>query len=141
MNKEYIVGQWSAAIANGTFFVGKHDETGLSMTWDSFRTVLSAEAAANLSGFITSGNYAVRVFEDTKFPRSSGYYEIIPSGQAPFSVAGSGVASGSLTPSGDYDRLVVAYGKKNPGWHVYADDSARIASSTVSGRLALKYEL
>ena len=142
MKKEEIISGWSEAIAKDTFLVAKHDPTGLSIAWDNFRTVLSPEAATNLSGFITSGNYGIRVFEDSKFPGSSGYYEIIPSGWAPFSVAGSGFASGSLTPSGDQDRLVAAYGKKkNPGWHVYADNSARIAASIASGRLSLKYEL
>ena len=141
MTKEEIVYHWSDAVERGTFLVAKHDPTGLIITWDSFRTVLTSEAAENLSGFIASGSYSIKMYEDSKYLGSSGYYEIIPSGQAPFSIAGSGIDSGSLTPSGDYDRLVVAYGKKkNSGWHVYAEDSARIASSLMNGRLTLKFD-
>jgi hypothetical protein len=140
MNKQDIITQWSSAVDSGSFLTPKHDPTGLAIGWDSFRTVLSADASSSLASYIKSGQYGVRVFEDSKFPSSSGYFEIVPSGSCPFSVAGSGVPSGSITPSGSYDRLVVAHSKKF-GWHVYADDAARISSSMASGRLTLKYDL
>ena len=140
MNKQTIITQWSEAVDSGSFLTAKHDPAGLSIGWGTFRTVLSAEASASLGDFIKSGSYGIRVFEDAEFPSSSGFFEIVPSDSAPFSVAGSGVASGSLTPSGSYGRLVVVYGKQD-GWHVYAEDSARISGSQVSGRLTLKHEL
>jgi len=140
MKKNDIIGQWSSALDSGSFLTAKHDPTGLSIAWDSFRTVLSSEASSSLAGYIKSGDYGIRAFEDKKFPSSSGFFEIVPSGSSPFSVAGSGVASGSITPSGSYDRLVVAYAKKD-GWHVYAENSARISSSVADGRLVLKHEL
>ena len=140
MNKNDLILQWSAAVDSGSLLTPKHDPTGLYIAWNKFRTVLTLEASASLGGYIKSGSYSIRVFEDSKFPASSGLYEVVPSGSAPFSVAGSGVQSGSITPSGSYDRLVVAHSKKE-GWHVYAEDSTRISGSMASGRLTLKYEL
>ena len=140
MNKQDIITQWSNAVDSGSFLTAKHDPTGLAIGWDSFRTVLSTDASSSLASYIKSGQYGIRVFEDSKFPKTSGYFEIVPSDSYPFSVAGSGVPSGSITPSGPYDRLVVAHSKKY-GWHVYADDSARIFGSIASGRLTQKYDL
>jgi hypothetical protein len=140
MNKKDLITQWSSAVDSGSFLTAKHDPTGLAIGWDSFRTVLSEEASSSLTSYIKSGDYGIRVFEDSKFPSSSGFFEILPSVSYPFSVAGSGVPSGSITPSGSYDRLVVAHSKKY-GWHVYAENSAMISSSMGSGRLDLKYEL
>lgn len=140
VNRTDLTREWEKAIDSGTFLTPKHDPAELSITWDRFRTVLSHEAAAKFDGFIKSGEYGIRMYEDSKFPKSSGLFEIIPSGKYPFSVAGSGVPSGSITPSGDHDRLVVAYGKKD-GWHVYAENATQISGSITSGRLVLKYEL
>jgi hypothetical protein len=140
MNKQEIITQWSSAVDSGSFLTAKHDPTGLAIGWDRFRTVLSPDVSSSLDSYIKSGQYGIRVFEDRKFPSSSGFFEIVPSGSYPFSVAGSGVQSGSVTPSGSYDRLVVAH-SKDYGWHVYAEDVARISASMGSGRLNLKYEL
>jgi len=140
MKKEDLVTQWSSAIDSGSLLTTKHDPNGLAIAWHGFRTVLSEEASSSLAKYIKSGDYGIRVFEDKKFPSSCGFFEILPSGSYPFSVAGSGVQSGSITPSGSYDRLVVANSKQY-GWHVYAEDSARISASMGSGRLDLKYEL
>ena len=140
MDKANLINEWSNAIQSGSFLTAKHDPTNLSISWASFRTVLTAEASSSLETFIGSGNYAVRVYDDKKYPSGSGYYEIIPSGSSAFSIAGSGVASGSVTPSGSYDRLVVVYGRKD-GWHVYAENSAIISGSVSSGRFNLKDEL
>ena len=140
MNKNDLLTQWSSALDSGSFLTAKHDPTGLALSWDKFRTVLSTDASSSLASYIKSGDYGIRVFEDRKFPGTSGFYEIVPSGSYPFSVAGSGVPSGSITPSGSYDRLVVAHSKKY-GWHVYAEDSSRICGSMASGRLDLKHEL
>ena len=112
MNKENIITQWSRAVDSGSFLTAKHDPAGLAIGWATFRTVLSAEASTSLDSYIKSGHYGIHVFEDRNFPSSSGFFEIVPSGSYPFSVAGSGVQSGSVTPSGSYDRLVVAHTKK-----------------------------
>jgi len=140
MDKHDLIAEWSKAIDSGSFLTAKHDPNNLSIGWGKFRTVLSSEASASLENFIKSGSYGVQVYEDANYSGGSGLFEIIPSGSCPFSVAGSGVASGSLTPSGSYNRLVVVHGKTD-GWHVFAEDSARISGSISSGRLNLKCSL
>jgi len=140
MTKPQIVSEWTKALDSGTFLAPKHDPASLSITFASFRTVLTPEASSSLASFIKSGDYSVRQYEDSKFPNGPGIFEIVPSGSSPFKVAGSGVASGSLTPSGSYDRLVVVSGS-NQGWHTYAEDSSRITGSAGSGRWTFKQEV
>jgi hypothetical protein len=84
------------------------EPTGLAITWDRFRPALTRDAASSLSGFIKSANYSIRVFEDQKFSGSSGFFEIIPSGSPPLSIAGSAehqVQSRSRVPTTDSSRL------------------------------------
>jgi hypothetical protein len=138
MDKEHLVNEWTNAVNSASFLTAKHDPTGLAISFDTFRTVLTPEASTSLDGFIKSGEYEIRVYSDTKHPKSYGLFEIVPTGNIPFSVAGSGVQSGSLTPSGSYDCLVVAHSKKY-GWHVYAEDSGRLSSGVKAGRLSLNY--
>jgi hypothetical protein len=140
MTKAEIISQWSAALDSGSFLTAKHDAASLSITFKKFRTVLSPEASSSLISFIKSGSYAIRHYEDNNYPAGAGIFEIVPSGQTPFTVAGSGVQSGSLTPSGSYDRLVVVDGPQQ-GPHVYAEDSSRITGSANIGRWVFKSEL
>jgi len=140
MIKEEIISHWSAALDSGSFLTAKHDAASLSITFEKFRTVLSPEASSSLTSFIKSGNYAIRHYEDNNYPAGCGIFEIVPSGDTPFIVAGSGVQSGSLTPSGTYDRLVVVDGPQQ-GPHVYAEDSSRITGSPNIGRWVFKSEL
>ena len=140
MTKEEIVSEWGAALDSGSFLAPKHDAASLSITFAKFRTVLTPEASSSLVSFIKSGSYSIRQYMDNNYKSGAGIFEIIPSGASPFKVAGSGVQSGSLTPSGSYDRLVVVSGSQQ-GWHVYAEDSSRITGSAGTGRWTCQYEL
>jgi hypothetical protein len=66
----------------------KHDPEQINITWDRYRTVLTAEAAHNLESFIKSGEYKITQNYDTKFKNSSGLFELEPNGNTPFTVAG-----------------------------------------------------
>jgi hypothetical protein len=135
MDRNQLTQQWGAAIDSGSFLTPKHDPNQLTFAWKSYRTVLSNEASASLDGFIKSGSYDVDQYSDKNYPKGSGIYVVTPGSGSPFTVAGSGVPSGSITPSGSMDRLVVVY-DPNTGWHVYAEDSNRIQSGVAVGRWA-----
>lgn len=130
-----LVYEWKDAIHKASFLTPKHDPDKIpTFKFKKARSVLSNEAKQNLSGFIDSNNYKLTHYEDTLYKGGSGYITITPNDKSFFNVAGSGIACGSTTPSGNLDTLVVVWGPKQK-WHVYAEDSAVIAGSVVSGRL------
>ena len=133
MNRDELIQQWAEAIDSGSFLAPKHDPNELTFTWKKYRTVLSQEASASLNGFVKSGSYDVDQYSDKNYPAGSGIYAVTPASSSPFTVAGSGIPPGSLTPSGSMDRLVVVY-DPNSGWHVYAENSSRVQSGVAAGR-------
>jgi len=124
MTKSDLIIAWGNAIDSDTFLAPKHDPNNLSVALDKFRTVLSHEASSSLETFIRSGDYTVREFEDKNYSK---LYEIIPSENSPFLIAGSGIQSGSIIPSDSRDRLVIVSGSKQ-GWRG-AEDSSIISGS------------
>lgn len=57
MDKTTIVNEW----LTGNLLTAKHDPANLSITWNSYRTVLTQETADNLTGLLRSGEF--RVYE------------------------------------------------------------------------------
>ena len=136
MKREDFTSQWINAAESGTLLTAKHDPNNLHITWEKYRSVLNHVMSGNLLEFLQSDNYAINRYQDTKYPNGSGYFELIPSPSSGFSVVGSGVSSGSITPSGSLDRLIIVSGTEQ-GWHVYSESSEIISGSNVSGRLTL----
>jgi hypothetical protein len=131
-----IVGEW---VKKG-LITAKHDPEQINITWDTYRTVLTPQAADNLHGFIKSGEYKITHYYDTKFKNSSGFFELEPTGNTPFTVAGSGIASGSVTPSGPKDRIVIACDKSG-NWKAYAENASTLQNSLAEGRLQISGKL
>jgi len=125
------------AAQNGTLMTPKHDPANLSTTYPNFRTVLSYELAENLEGFISSGQYQVKEYENKAYPSSSLYFEIEPTGSPAFSVPASGVAPNSPFATSAVDRIVAVSGH-NQGWHVFGESSVTIQQKLSSGDLELK---
>jgi hypothetical protein len=135
MDRNQLITQWAQAAGTGNLLTAKHDPNNLSITWNGYRSVISHDLSASFEAFIKSGEYTINQFQDSKYPNGSGYYEVIPNTGSTFSVPGSGVPSGSVTPTQALDRLVLIYGPKQ-GWHAYAETSSIISGAVVSGRLS-----
>lgn len=125
------------AAKNGTLMTPKHDPANLSTTYPAFRTVLSVELAQNLEGFISSGQYQVKEYENKAYPSSSLYFEIEPTGNSTFSVPASGVAPNSPFATTTVDRIVAVSGH-NQGWHIFGESSVTIQQKHLSGDLDFK---
>jgi hypothetical protein len=136
MDRNALTGSWVEAAQSGSLLTAKHDPNNLSITFASYRTVLDHAVSASLESFISSGAYDITKYEDARYPNGAGYFEVTPKQGSGFTVVGSAVPSGSVTPTGSLDRLVFVSGS-NLGWHVYAENSAQISSSVASGRLTL----
>ena len=127
MSRDDLIRQWELALMAGTFLTAKHDPSGLSAVWESYRSVLSTAAAENLSGLIKSGEYNINHYRDANPNHTQDYFalEIL---DPTFSIPGSGVAPNSLTPHSSLDRLVIVSGQEK-GWHIFAGDSQQIAQN------------
>ncbi len=136
MDRKTLTGSWVGAAQSGSLLTAKHDPNNLSITFDSYRTVLDHAVSASLESFIVSGAYNITKYEDARHPNGAGYFEVTPKPGSGFTVFGSAVLSGTITPTGSLDRLVFVSGS-NQGWHVYAESSTQISSSVASGRLTL----
>jgi hypothetical protein len=136
MNKSDLISQWGQAAESGSLLTAKHDPGNLTITWPKFRSVLSYELSASLETFIKSGEYSVNHYHDSRYPKGSGFFEVTPNPGSTFSIPGSGVESGSITPTQALDRLILVYGQ-NQGWHSYAETSSFISGGISSGRLTL----
>ena len=139
-NRTDLITAWYQAAQDDTILTAKHDPSGLGIAWGKPRSVLVPGLADNLTGFFGSGYYDIKVYSDTQHPHGSGYFEVSPKPESNFSVIGSGVDSGSLTPNGALNRLIVVYGPVQK-WHVYAESDQIIQGSIVSGRFALEATL
>lgn len=134
MNRSELTGSWIEAARSGSLLTPKHDPNNLSISFGSYRTILSAQMSASLEAFIGSGEYDITRYADSRYPTGAGLFEVAPRSGSGFSIVGSGMQSGSLTPTGTLDRLVFVSGSKQ-GWHVYAESSGQLSSSVSSGRL------
>src|SRR5262245_23804092 len=107
MNKNDLLIQWGQAAESGSLLTAKHDPNNLTITWPKFRSVLSYELSTSLEGFIKSGDYSINHYRDASYPKGSGYFEVTPNPGSTFSIPGSGVESGSITPTRALDRLIL----------------------------------
>ena len=136
MTKNELVSSWGQAAESGSLLTAKHDPNNLTIVWPKFRSVLSYELSSSLEQFIKGGEYTINFYQDSLYPGGSGYYEVTPDSGSSFSIPGSGVDSGSITPTTALDRLILVYGKQL-GWHAYAETSSYISGAMTSGRLTL----
>lgn len=137
MNLEDLKKHLAKAIEDNTLMTAKHDPNNLSTTFNSYRTVLSSNLADNLAEFISSDEYTVIEYENTKLPTAPLYFEIIPFETSDFKVPASGVTSNSITASTIVDRLVAVSGATN-GWHLFGEDSSVINRKIENGDLNKK---
>jgi hypothetical protein len=140
MERRSIVSKWKEAAESGSLLTPRHDPNNLTFVWSSYRSILTQQMSGSLKQFIDSGNYTIKVYSDANYPGGAGLFEVIPDPASGFSVVGSGVPSGSITPSGSLDRLIFVSGIVQ-GWHVYAESSQQIYSSIAAGRLSLQETL
>jgi len=124
------------AADNGTLMTPKHNPGNLGIQFTNFRSVLSFDLAANLTDFITTGNFDVVEYEDRLPNHSPSFYEIIPLGTT-FTVPASGVAGFSLSATSTLDRVVAVSGAIQ-GWHMFGEDSQEIARKVARGELIKK---
>ena len=125
-----------SAFDGGSLLTVKHDPNFLHVIWAKPRSVLSYDLAANLRGFLSSGQYSVVEYENPAYPATPKYWEIIPASGCSFSVPASGVNSFTPYPSVALDRLVVVSGMSQ-GLHLYGEDSSTIQGRLSSGKLSM----
>ena len=137
--RDWVNGQWIDAADQGKLLIPRHDPTGLASTWGGYRTVLTPELAANLQGYITSGNYKIDYYHQTVSGRGPYYFVLTPT-DPQFSVVGSGVLSRTQIPTGNCDRLVIVSGKEL-SWHIHAEGSNNIVQYIANGKLTFLTQL
>jgi len=136
MTCEELIEHWKNAASSGSLLSPKHDPNNLAITWSSYRSILTQQMSGSLQTFIHSGNYTINQYSDVNYPTAAGLFELIPEPSSGFSVVGSGIASGSMTPSDSLDILILVSGNIQ-GWHIYAESSSVLSGSVSSGRLTL----
>jgi hypothetical protein len=132
-SREQLVGYWSGAAAANTLLTPKHDPSGLLSTFQGFKSVLTPQLAANLEGFVGSGNYSIGHFQNVAYPNTPDYF-VIESKTKDFAVPGSGVYGASGLVLWPCDRLVIVSGA-NQGWHIYAELASNIRLAQSNGAL------
>jgi hypothetical protein len=137
MTRDELKQHLEQAAKDGMLMTPKHDPQNLTTTYPSYRTVLSHDLAQNLDGFISSGQYSVKEYENKKLPSSPLYFEIAPSGDSTFSVPASGVAPNSPFATSAVDRIIAVSGH-NQGWHIFGESSSTIQQKLSSGDLDFK---
>lgn len=101
---------------------------------------MSHDLANNLETFISSGNYTLRQFENTRVPNSTLYFEITPNQNSGFNVPASGVTATSIFATSAVDKTVAASGQTQ-GWHLFGEDSSVIQTKEHNGDLKFKNNL
>jgi len=132
--------QLEQAVKDGTLMTPKHDPSNLTTTYPQYRMVLAHDLALNLEGFIGSGQYTVKEYENKRFTSSPLYFEIQPTSGSTFSVPASGVAPNSPFATSAVDRIIAVSGV-NLGWHLFGESSTTIQQKLSSGDLDFKGNL
>ena len=140
MKKDDVKKQFKSSAQKGTLLTSKHDPANLSTTYDEYRSVLSHGLAQDLDNFIDSEEYVLREYHNNKYPNSPHYLEFEPYSTSTFSVPASGVAPNSPMASTALDRVVAVSGT-NQGWHLFGEDSNKIAIKVNNGDLTLIEEI
>jgi hypothetical protein len=129
-----------AEAKSGTLMTAKHDPKSLGTIYAKYRTVLSHEVAEDLEEFIISGEFTVKEYENLKFPASSLYFVIQPTGNTTYSIPASGVPANSPFATSAVDRLVAVSGS-NQGWHLFGESNSVIQQKLSAGDLKFKGDL
>lgn len=137
MDRTELIAQWESALGSGTFVTPKHNPASLGTPHKGFRTIL-VMPPPEITGFIKSGEYRLRLFRNNDQPQSPDYVEIIP--RDPVIVPGSGVLSRSPTPTFACDRFVAVSGV-DQGWHLFAEESSTIQQKESAGNLTFLADL
>lgn len=140
MTFDEIKQQLEQAVKDGTLMTPKHDPSNLTTTYPQYRTVLAHDLALNLEGFIESGQYTVKEYENKRYASSPLYFEIQPTAGSTFSVPASGVAPHSPFATSAVDRLIAVSGV-NLGWHLFGESSTIIQQKLSAGDLDFKGNL
>jgi hypothetical protein len=128
------------AAVNGTIMTPKHDPSSLGTSFSRYRSVLSNDLANNLENFITTGDYTVKEFENTRMPSSNLYFEIVPNPSSNFNIPASGVTANSIFATSALDRIIAVSGA-TLGWHIFGESSIVIQSKANNGDLIFKTNL
>lgn len=134
--RDQLIGYWSGAANNNTLLTPKHHPTGLTTVYQGFKSVLTPDLAANLEGFICSGNYSIAQFENRFYPTTPDYIVLKPK-DPEFSIPGSGVFGQSGLVLWPCDRLVLVSGGAQ-GWHIYSELQYNIQMAKKNGSLEFK---
>jgi len=134
MDKEILKKYLADASKAETLKTPKHDPKNLSITFQSYRSILTPCGADNLDAFIASDDYVARLYRNNQKPYSPIFIEIEPSPESGFSITASGVAAGSTEPHCPLDRYVVVSGNIS-GRHIYGEDSDSIRQKEKSREL------
>jgi hypothetical protein len=134
MTKHEFTSQVIAAAKGGSLVTGKHDPSRASVPEPTFRTVLTPAASSSLMSELSAGNVVVTEYQSAKYPNPQYVVELTSAGVSP---VGLGIPSGSAIPTSQCDRLVFVSGSQQ-GWHVYADDQARLNNQVASGSLSVR---
>ena len=133
MNREHLIRCWNEVANTDSLLTPKHDPNNLLSVDSKYRSVVTFKVSSSLKSFIKSEDYTINHYSCSRYPSTPDYYELIPK-SSDFSFTGMGVPSGSIIPSGSHDRLVIISGSSQ-GWHIIAENSARISVSVVDGSL------
>ncbi|MBZ5859434.1 hypothetical protein [Flavihumibacter profundi] len=137
LNKEELIKELKAGAKSGSLLTPKHDPNS-GLTYASFRTVLTQDASSSLQELINSEEYELYGYYSIKHRKYS--YALIPNDSGSYTTVGLGILSGSLDTTGSFDTFIFASGSQN-GWHVYSEDSQKMASDIQSGSILEKGKL
>ena len=129
VTKQQLIEDWT----DGELLIPKHHPSGLGIAWTRYRTVLSNEMANGLTGFIESGNYEIRRYQNHNPQHSSDFYTVRPL-DPEYLVPASGVPPLSPHPSGDCDLLAVVPDQTG-NWHAFGYTSLDLARRISTGGL------
>jgi hypothetical protein len=118
-----------AAAAAGKFVTPKHDPADIGNPRGKERSVFTVDASSSLCELFASGSLSVVEYQKKK--HSDPVYVVEPLDKTVLHVAEM-VASGSKTPSGSCDRILV-YSGSVQGWHGCGESQAVITQFESSG--------
>lgn len=127
--KSYLL----SADAAGTLVTAKHDPANLTISWPSYRTVLTPEAVSNIHRMLELGAYDAHEYENLQQPLAPYYIEVV-SKLPEISVPASGVQRGAIQPDRPMDRFLFYSGTKQ-GWHCCGANSATIQQKLANGEI------
>lgn len=134
LDRQSLISELKSASNSGSLLTPKHDPN-LSLTYASFRTVLTQEASSSLKALIDSEKYGIEVYYNKQHKKYS--YKLIPFDSSSYTTIGLGIQSGSLEQSGSFDTYLVVSSSLD-GWHIYSEDSLKMQLQLASNEIEFK---